>query len=113
MLFDIGILWKRQSTKSEWIELEALRAVYDSASDQLKQTLGLRFEDIEGIACSASTIEPSILVNRCFVSDESSLKDLSTIKAVKQFYADAGVSEFFMHVTNSNPDTKKYWNRRA
>lgn len=91
-------------SRSEWIEQEELNAVHDSAPDKLKKSLGLRFENINGIVCSASSAEPSILINRCFVSDQDALKNISAIEEVKQFYSDAGVSEFFMHVTDSNPD---------
>lgn len=92
------------NNKSEWIELEELRAIYDSASGELKKSMGLRFENINGIVCSASSVEPSILVNRCFVKDQSSLVNVSVIEAVRQFYADSGVGEFFLHVTGSNPE---------
>ena len=97
---------KNTMNKSEWIELEALRAVYESTPDQLKQTLGLKFENIDGVICSASSIEPSILINRCFVSHQALLKNKSIIKAVKQFYINAGVGKFFMHVSNTDPETK-------
>lgn len=92
------------SSQSEWIELEELRAVFDSAPDELKKTLGLRLENINGIVCSASSVEPSILINRCFVIDQNSLNDVSVLNSVKQFYKDSGVGEFFLHVTGNNPE---------
>lgn len=85
---------------SEWIELEELRAIYDSASDELRNKLGLKLEDINGVTCSVSSAEPSIIINRCFVTDQNALTSVDTIKKVKQLYADAGVKEFFLHVTH-------------
>jgi hypothetical protein len=94
-------------SQSENIELQAMRAIHQSASDKLKASLGLSFEQISGVVCSASSVEPSILLNRCFVTDDNALTDLSAIKAVKAFYADAGVSRFFLHVVDSNEDTRR------
>ena len=89
-----------KTEKSEWIELQSHRALYDSASEELKRELGLKLEDIDGILCSVSSAEPSILINRCFVTEDSSLKNISVIRAVREFYASSGVGEFFMHVRN-------------
>ena len=86
---------KKTAEKSEWIEIEALRAVYDSAPDPLKQSLGLKFGDIEGVICSASSGEPSILINRCFGLGKLQPGEIATIHSVKRFYQDAGVGEFF------------------
>ena len=88
-----------QDNESEWIELEAHRALYQSVPDQLKSQLGFKLEDISGIICSVCSIEPSILLNRCFVTSDSMLMNVSTINTVKQLYADAGIKEFFMHVS--------------
>ncbi len=97
---------EKSTDKSEWIEIEELRAIYDSVPDQLKQSLGLKLENIEGIVCSASSVEPSILINRCFVHNRDALHDVSAILAVKQFYDDLGIREFFLHVTTSDPESK-------
>ena len=93
-------------SNSEWIEQAALRAVYDSASYSLKQSLGLKFENIKGVICSASSIEPSILINRCFASDPDLIRDVSNIVAVKQFYADIGVGEFLLHIYSPDLETQ-------
>ena len=84
--------------KSEWIEVQAHRALYDSASNELKRELGLKLEDINGILCSVSSVEPSILINRCFVTNTEALTNITTLEAVKALYADSGIGEFFMHV---------------
>ena len=91
--------------KSEWIELEVLGALYDSADETIRQSLELRFETIQGITCMVSSIEPSILVNRCFVTEQNALSKVSAVEAVKKLYSDAGISEFFLHVTHKHADT--------
>ena len=63
------------NSQSENIELEAMCAIHQSASDKLTAALGLRFEQISGVVCSASSVEPSILVNRCFVTDDNTLTE--------------------------------------
>jgi len=87
--------------ESEWLELEGHRALFDSVSDADKKQLGFRLDDINGIVCSVCSAEPSILINRCFVTDESALLDTDNISAVKKLYTDAGIGEFFMHVPES------------
>lgn len=98
---------ERTANKSEWLELEAHWALFNSASQQLKQTLGFKMKDIGGVVCSTSAAEPSILINRCFVTRASATKELEIISAVKQFYTDAGVGEFFMHVPESDPESRR------
>lgn len=95
-----------QNQESEWIELEAHRALYSSVPDDVKSSLGFEMKEIAGIVCSISSVEPSILINRCFVTDDKALSDTTTIKTVKQLYADAGVGEFFMHVSHNTPETR-------
>jgi len=95
------------SRESEWIELEAHRALYDSVSDGLKNELGFRLVDIEGIVCSVCSEESSILINRCFVTDDSALLDINNIKDAKQLYTDAGIGEFFMHVPHSSAELQQ------
>lgn len=90
--------------KSEWIELQELYAIHESASSEIKSGLGLKLEDINGILCSISSVEPSILINRCLVIDDRALTDISTLRAVKKFYQDNAVKEFFLHVTDNNPE---------
>lgn len=90
--------------KSEWIELEEMRAIHDSTPVETKTRLGLELEDIEGILCSVSSVEPSILINRCFVTDKKALADITRIQAVKQFYLKNGVTEFFFHVVHNSPE---------
>lgn len=91
---------------SEWLELEEQRGLFGSASDKLKKDLGLQLEEIDGIVCSISSAEPSILINRCFVTIQEALLDVSCIQAVIQAYKKAGVGEFFMHVPDSNDNIR-------
>lgn len=85
---------------SEWIELQAHRALYDTVPEPLKKQAGFRMVDIDGIVCSVCSAEPSILINRCFVTAESAL-EIKTIESTKKLYKDAGITEFFMHVPSS------------
>lgn len=83
----------------EWIELEALRAVHESASDVLKQKLGLSFKTVGHVTCSVSKAEPSILVNRCFGLGKDQACNVQDVVAVKRFYTENEVGEFFLHLT--------------
>ena len=95
------------NSQSEWIELQAHRALYDSVSAELKHTLGFTMQNINGIECSVCSVEPSILINRCFVTDDEALKDVSAIQDVVRLYANAGVKEFFMHVPGSSSEARQ------
>lgn len=95
------------SKESEWIELQAHCALYDSVPEPLKQQTGFMLEDIDGIVCSVCTAEPSILINRCFVTRDEALLDVETIRSVRKLYEDAGISEFFMHVPDSSPNARQ------
>lgn len=95
-----------ENSQSEKLELAAMHAIHESASEETRSALGLRLEQLDGFVCSASSVEPSILVNRCFVTDASSLNDVAVVQAVKAFYADAGVARFFLHVVDSNEQSR-------
>lgn len=90
-----------QHKESELIELEAHRALYSSVPDSVKKALRFSMEEVNGVVCSVSSAEPSILINRCFVTDEKALEKISVIKTIKQLYSDAGVGEFFLHVPHA------------
>jgi len=95
----------KYGSHSERIEREEQSALCNSATDSVKQKLGLRLVDVGGIVCSVSSAEKSILINRCFVTQESALSAVENILAVKQVYKDAGIEEFFMHVPESKEET--------
>jgi len=90
--------------KSEWIEIEAHRALFASVPEESKIALGFKMEEVNGIVCSICSSEPSILINRCFVTNLEALRENATIEKVKQLYKDAGIGEFFMHVAHNTPD---------
>lgn len=94
-------------SESEWIELQAHQALYNSVPAEIKRSLYFEMQEIEGVICSVSSVEPSILINRCFVTNDDALKNISVISAVRRLYADAGVKEFFMHVPNSNDEVRE------
>jgi len=94
----------RNMDKSEWIEIEAHRALFVSVPDELKKNLGFKMEEVNGIVCSVCASEPSILINRCFVTNHETLRDIVAISKVKQLYNDAGIGEFFMHVAHNTPE---------
>jgi len=92
------------TNQSEWIELEEMKAIHACAAGETGARLGMQLEDINGIVCSVSSAEPSILLNRCFVKDEKALTEVAMIEAVKRFYLENGIREFFLHVVNNSPD---------
>ncbi|GAB1256350.1 hypothetical protein NBRC116494_08520 [Aurantivibrio plasticivorans] len=95
------------SSASESIELNALTAIHQTASPELQQRLGLQLKNIGGIICSTSSKDPSILINRCFVSDNRILQDHVTLQKTKDFYSQNAIKKFFLHVTNPSQQTSE------
>lgn len=93
-----GVSMTLQTSPGEWIEIEALRAVHEAAGNDISRSLGMRLVDVNGICCSISSKDPTILINRCFGLGEPESNGIETILEVKQLYRQAGVAEFFLHL---------------
>lgn len=94
------------SDKCEWIEREGLRELCQYVPAMVKQSLGLRFDEVAGVACSGASINPSILINRCFGLGSRREATRDQIEQLKQWYAQYGANVVFLHVLpDAGPDT--------
>lgn len=83
---------------SEEIEREALISLYEFCPAELKEELGLSLSEISDGALAAATDEPSVVINRVLgLGTREPIRRENLLK-VKEFYNEAGVDKFFLHV---------------
>lgn len=84
------------SELAETVEAQALQSWFESvsASPRCKWSL----ETIGDAQCYVATTETSILVNRVLGLGSDGRPTLGQLKRIRELYANAGVSRFFLHV---------------
>ena len=82
----------------EDIERKALLALHDGASAELREALGLTWQEVDGVGVSIARNDPSILLNRAIGLGISQTASRSTVKDVVELYRAAGVGRYFFHL---------------
>jgi len=86
------------TTRSEKIELHALQSWFDSVAAATPPNINWSMQVIGDAQCYRSTTEPSILVNRVLGLGSTGTPTVDQLKEIRDFYLDAGVTRFFLHV---------------
>jgi len=84
------------SVSTELIEQHAFRSWFDSVSATSNSNWVL--ESFGDAQCYRSKTEPSILVNRVLGLGSTGTPTLDQLARILEFYQDAGVTRFFLHV---------------
>lgn len=90
---------ERRFDASETIERQALEDLHAALPSPLAKALGVRRVQVGGALVSLSSIEPSILINRTIGLGVDRAPTPAEIATIHTAYADAGVDEYFVHLT--------------
>lgn len=103
-----------KSLLAERIERAALIDWHQAAPPATRTQLGWRLETVGTALVSIAEQEPSILLNRVIGLGIEAPEHPETVETIAKRYADAGISEFFLHLCpDAQPSALRTWITQA
>ncbi len=88
-------------TLSEAIETEALCELHRAAPPHIRESMGLRLENVEGAIVSVAARGANIVLNRVIGLGTSSSANRGQLDSIRNMYSVAGVDRYFIHAAGS------------
>lgn len=102
------------SLLAERLERAALADLHTAAPAPVRERLGLRLEEVDGVAVSIAEHDPSIMLNRAIGLGVEQQASRDTVESVRAAYDAAGIGRYFVHAhPQARPAELRDWLQAA